>query len=375
MSVRAALGVALVVITACGETPTAPATSTSTPSTSDLQQIVIKRFLAMSRRDGAAFQATIDQERPVLRRCQTEEFEIAGRQGTGSSPYVLAVEPAVSSYVRAYVQEGNAATRWFFRRDQAGHWVVTEPAKDELGDRVSRTVDRVTYYHWQVDESVIDVIAPDVSAARDRALTEIRQAPLPFSVEIIPTQELAGQFARCNNVTVAYYARAPLPQITLPKLYFAKPGQTASFMRPLLTHEALHWAQSQNVTGTTGGVAWWLVEGWPDYVAGTSSMASIRSAVCRRQVPAYKQMVDEPPRDVGDAPETLGDYYSYANTMVEHVYATLGAAMYWKLYEGYANSGYKVAFQASDQVLASALGTTQERFRADWLARAKKKYC
>lgn len=380
-----ALVAAIVLLAACGPTAveTAPPTSASPGplvaderARADIQALLDKQYQAKSAKDLARFQETLDQTRLAFRRCQTQDFDIASRLGPGRQGRVLAVEPALEGYLRAYVGDATSGyTRRYFRRD-AGRWLMTEPTLAELGDERSRTVGGLVVRYWLLDEDVVEPIANATLAARAQAEKELRNTPIPYFVKLTSTQETAGEFGRCTTQVLATYQEQPVPQLTVRELYFAAPREPTAYSRAILTHESLHWVQHQNVTGTQGGIAWWLVEGWPDFVAGTRSLSTTRALLCgTTPVPTYKQLVDPPPQDVDTPPEVFGQYYAYANSMVEYVYATRGADSYWRLYEAYAKSGFRVAFQASDAVLAGVLSTTPDRFRADWLAFARKKYC
>jgi hypothetical protein len=86
-------------------------------------------------------------------------------------------------------------------------------------------------------------------------------------------------------------------------------------------------------------------------------------------VPSFKQLVDGPPQEVDTPPEVPGQYYVFAHTMVEYLYATFGNDAYWNLMTAYKDSvDPKITYP-------QVLKVTPDKLYGDWQAWAKQKYC
>ena len=68
-------------------------------------------------------------------------------------------------------------------------------------------------------------------------------------------------------------------------------------------------------------------------------------------------------------PELPGQYYAFANTMVEYLYKTYGTNAYWDLM-----TAYKAGVDANVN-LPKVIGVTPTAFYASWLVWAKTTYC
>jgi hypothetical protein len=141
---------------------------------------------------------------------------------------------------------------------------------------------------------------------------------------------------------------------------------TASIIR----HEGLHWLQDQFIPGITARMPFWLVEGWPDFIGQSRSPAVKKNVVCNTATPTYKQLEDGVLQTPEPPPELPGQYYSFANTMVEYVYRIGGGAnAYWDLM-----TAYKAGVDAKVN-LPQILHVTPEAFYAGWILWAKQTYC
>src|SRR5205807_1262976 len=71
---------------------------------SELVAVMTTWQQAVAKKDLTGFQATIDLTRAAFRRCQSETFDIASRQGFSPTTVKIAkVEPYLDLYARAYV--------------------------------------------------------------------------------------------------------------------------------------------------------------------------------------------------------------------------------------------------------------------------------
>ena len=143
----------------------------------------------------------------------------------------------------------------------------------------------------------------------------------------------------------------------------------SDYQRSVMKHEGLHWLQEQTIPGINARLDWWLVEGWPDYIGESRTQAALVNALCRNEIPTFKQMVDGPGADPNMAPERVSQFYAYANTMVEYLYATFRKDVYWDLLAAYKDT------VDPQLTYPKVLGVTPPQFYAGWLAFAKKKYC
>ena len=91
--------------------------------------------------------------------------------------------------------------------------------------------------------------------------------------------------------------------------------------------------------------------------------------VCNTPTPTYRQLEDGVLQTPETPPELPGQYYSFANTMIEYVYKTYGPNAYWDLM-----TAYKAGVDAKVN-LPKVLGVTPEAFYSAWLAWAKQNYC
>src|SRR5206468_11004212 len=101
---------------------------------SELVAVMTTWQQALAKKDLTGFQATIDLTRAAFRRCQSESFDIASRQGFSPTTVKIAkVEPYLEVYARAYVgDDANGYSRMYFRKE-AGKWIRSEPLDTELG--------------------------------------------------------------------------------------------------------------------------------------------------------------------------------------------------------------------------------------------------
>jgi hypothetical protein len=331
---------------------------------------------ALGRKDLSGFQATIDLTRPAFRRCQGETFDIASRQGlTPSDVRIAKVEPYLDTYVRAYVGDDTAGySRQYFRRE-AGRWIRTEPLESELGGDRAKTVDGLQLSYYGIDDDVIDRYAASGNEARAFLQKQAQghtQTGQTFGLRIFPTRGAAGPNVGCG---VAGFHLTNVPSDPFIRLFSNalsfRPGlrSVTESTSSIIRHEGLHWLQDQFITGISARLPWWLVEGWPDYIGQSRSAGTKKSVVCNTPTPTYKQLEDGVLQTPETPPELPGQYYSFANTMVEYVYRTFGPNAYWDLM-----TAYKAGVDSRVN-LPKVLGVTPEAFYSAWLAWAKQTYC
>ena len=338
---------------------------------SEIEALLRTRQQALASKDLKAFQATIDMTRLTFRRCQQEVFDVAARQGASpDARSVGKIEPYLDSYVRAYVDDGSGFRRLYFRRDGDG-WLLTEPKESELGGEKTKTVDGLELSYWGIDEDIIEGFAQAGLETRAFLLKLARVTPSkPYALRLFPTQDAAGPGARCSIAATASTA-ARSDQYLRFYLYWTGPDfkSPSDYLRAVLTHEGLHWLQEQTVPGINSRLDWWMVEGWPDYVAQTRSANAITFSLCRTTTPTFKQLVDGPYADPNVAPERIAQFYAFANSMIEYLYASFAENAYWDLLQAYRETvDVNVNYP-------KVLGVAPAEFYGGWLAFAKKKYC
>ncbi|MDP9245589.1 MAG: hypothetical protein M3O64_02950 [Chloroflexota bacterium] len=378
-----AIAIALaIVLAACTSSatpaPSGPERLTVTDKTaSELVAVMTAWQTAIGKKDLTGYQSTIDLTRAAFRRCQTETFDIAARQGFAPFEVKIAkVEPYLGTYARAYVGDDvTGYSRMYFRRE-GGKWIRSEPLDTELGGDQTKTVNGLQLSYYGIDNDVIDTYAASGNDARTFLLKQAEghtSTGQAFGLRIFPTRGAAGPNVACG---VAGFHLTNVPNDPFIRLFSNalsfKPDlatvteSTASIIR----HEGLHWLQDQFIPGITARMPFWLVEGWPDYVGQSRNPATKKSVVCNTATPMYKQLEDGVLQTPETPPELPGQYYSFANTMVEYVYKIGGGAnAYWDLM-----TAYKAGVDAKVN-LPNVLGVTPDAFYSGWLIWTKQTFC
>jgi len=335
-----------------------------------IQALLQKQHDTMATRDQTAFAATVDPDRLALKRCANESYDIATRQGVGAVPQVGKIEAYLDTYVRAYVQEGaTGLRRIFFRQTADGKWVQTEPKDDELGGEKKTTVEDIQIDYWGIDQDVVDALGKGTLAARkvvlDNLLSPSRRDPL--AIRFYPTRSVSG-IQGCTVVGFHLTNVASDPYVRFFRYWFNADGTISPATITFMSHEWLHWAQDQFSAGITARLPWWAVEGWPDYVGQSRTDDTKKFVVCQTATPTLKQLEDG--ADPNAPPELSPQYYAFANTMVEYLYAQYGGIdAYRRLALGFKDDA------RSAIVFPKVLNITADQFYDGWKAAAKKKYC
>lgn len=378
---RAAIALSLV-FAACTSsatpTPSGPEKVTITDKTaSELVAVMNAWQTALGKKDLTGFQSTIDLTRAAFRRCQSETFDIASRQGFAPfSVKVAKVEPYLDTYVRAYVgDDTNGYSRLYFRQE-GGKWIRSEPLDSELGGDQTKTVDGLQLSYYGIDSDVIDKYAAAGNDVRAFLLTVAEghaSVGQSFGLRIFPTRGAAGPNVACG---VAGFQIPNTPSDRLIRLF----SNALSFKASLATitestasiirHEGLHWLQDQFIPGIAARMPFWLSEGWPDFVGQSRSVAAKKNVLCNTPTPTFKQLEDGALQTPETPPELGGQYYSFANTMVEYVSKIGGGTnAYWDLM-----TAYQAGVDAKVN-LPKVLGVTPEAFYSGWISWAKQAYC
>ncbi len=351
--------------------------SINADTAAELKAVIIARETALQNKDLKGFQATIDLTRAAFRRCQSETFDIASRQGfTPTAVLIGKVEPYLDAYVRAYV--GNTLnlsySRNYFRKE-AGKWILSEPLDSELGGDQTKTIDGLQLSYYGIDSDVIDRYAASGNDAR-LFLAKTAQGHTAtatgFGLRIFPTRGAAGPNVGCgvagfhltNNPSdpfIRLFSNALTFELDLSRVT----DSTASIIR----HEGLHWLQDQFIPGISARMPFWLVEGWPDFIGQSRSTSANKFVLCTTPTPTFKQLEDGVLQTPETPPELPGQYYSFANTMVEYAYKIGGPNAYWDLM-----TAYKAGVDAKVN-LPLVLHLTPEAFYSAWLTWAKQTYC
>jgi hypothetical protein len=347
-----------------------PAPRITASTLTEIEAALQVRTQALANKDLAGFQAAIDLTRPAFRRCQMEQFDTASRLGVSPiGPKVAKVEPYGTEYVRAYLVEDVGLRRIYFRRD-GGRWILTEPRIDELGGERTKSIGDIRFSYWGIDEDVIDHMTREAAATLEYAKGYAR-SPLRdvYSVRIFPTRESSG-IVNCWGDAFANFRDEHAPLIGFYRVWLDQSlTRVSDWTRDIFRHEALHYVQDQFIHGIGARLDWWLIEGWPDFIAGTRAQADIRQAVCATNLPTMKRLVDGVPNEPGTPSELNGQFYALANSLVEYVQSTYGPDAYWDLVALYRdNPDYRVTYPKIFKVDPDAL-------YQGWLTFAKKKYC
>jgi len=379
---RALLVFGLVALSACSTTtppdasPAGPEKVTITATTAaEILAVYNSSQSALARKDLTGFQATIDLTRAAYRRCQTETFDITSRRGYAPvSAKIAKVEPYLGTYVRAYLgTDAGGYSRVYYRRE-GGKWIGTEPLESELGGDKSKTVNDLQLSYYGIDEDIIDTYAASGVEARVFLLKQAEghtQTGQAFGLRVFPTRGAAGAVG-CNVAGSHASANPKDPYIRLfSNALQLKPDLSgvADYTASVIRHEGLHWLQDQFYPDITARLPFWLVEGWPDYIGQSRGVGAKRDTVCNTKTPTYKQLEDGAPDTAETPPELPGQYYAFANTMIEYLYKTYGPNAYWDLM-----AAYKAGVDAKVN-LPKAIGVTPDAFYTAWLAWAKKNYC
>jgi hypothetical protein len=377
---RATVALALALVACTSSVPPTPsgpekvAIADKTPA--ELVAVMNAWETAIGRKDLTGFQATIDLTRPAFRRCQSETFDIASRLGfTPFEVKIAKVEPYLDTYARAYVgNDANGYSRTYFRR-QSGKWILSEPLADELGGDRTKTVNGLQLSYYGIDDDVIDKYAASGSDARAFLLKQAEghtSTGQAFGLRIFPTRGAAGPNVGCRvagfhlfNVPSDPFIRLFVNALSFKPDLSAVTDSTSTYIR----HEGLHWLQDQFIPGIGARMPFWLVEGWPDFIGQSRSIATKKNIVCNTPTPTYKQLEDSVPDTPETPPELLGQYYAFANTMVEYLYKIGGPSAYWDLM-----TTYKAGVDAKVN-LPKVIAVSPERFYAGWLVWAKHTYC
>lgn len=375
--------VALVAVSACS-IAAPPAASPSGPekvaitgkTAGELLAVYNASQTALGRKDLTGFQATIDLTRAAFRRCQTEAFDVAARQGFSPIDAKIAkVEPYLDTYARAYVgTDAGGYARVYFRREGV-RWIRTEPLDAELGGDRSQTIEGLRLTYYGIDD---DIIGKYAAAGNEVRAFVLKQAEghtttgQAFGLRIFPTRGAAGPNVSCSTAGfhLTNVPSDPFIRIFSNALLFEPDlGGVTESTASIVRHEGLHWLQDQFSPDISARMPFWMVEGWPDYIGGSRSAATKKSVICNTATPTYKQLEDGVLQTPETPPELPGQYYSFANSMVEYVYKTYGPNAYWDLM-----TVYRAGVDARVN-LPKVLGVGPDAFYSAWLSWAERTYC
>lgn len=346
--------------------PTVAAAVVNESTKGEIVALFQRRMDALERRDLAGYQKTFELTRLALRRCLSDAFDVASRQGVPAVPDVSRVEQ-YGAYVRAYVDEGFGYRRLYFRRVDAA-WIQTEPLDTELGGEKAKTVDGLKFEYWGIDEDVIDTMAKSSIEARTIVLSNLMSAESrePFALRFYPTRGVASVV----NCGVAASVVPGNQFVRIYRYWFNSAGTELSpYTGSIIQHEGLHWAQDQYIPGINARLPWFLAEGWPDYIGGSRTQSAMRNVLCNTRTPTFKELEDGLILTPETPQELPGQYYSFANSMVEYLYARFGKDAYPRLLTVY-KEGVNAAVN-----FPKVLGVTPAQFYDGWLVSAKTKYC
>ncbi len=324
---------------------------------------------ALRSRDRVAFQMTLDRSRTGFSTCALDNFDTTPAGVTPPARAIARFE-RYRGYVRAYAGYGGAAgyRATYFRRLD-GAWRMSEPDPREVGERRTKTEGSITLTYWEIDEPIALATVVAAEQARQIAAQHIpRSDPVAFALYLDPTRDLFSR--QCWLGGWATLDDASKPNIEIFEPSFAPDMRTLSGSSDaLLRHEALHWAQGQTLRGWLAGVDWWVVEGWPDAVAGIDRRASFRASCMANAVPTRERLFRHDP--LAEPPPTTQAEYEYAaaNLMTLYLFDRYGEDAYWNLLRTMKQ------VISNDRAYQPVLGIGPDAFYDRWRADAIKRFC
>jgi len=239
-----------------------------------------------------------------------------------------------------------------------------------LGDPARADPARIPDLHWNADpawasDGGLIHVRCNYKLVLDNLLSDTRRDPL--AIRFYPTRSVSG-IQGCTVVGFHLTNVASDPYVRFFRYWFNTDGSMSPSTITFISHEWLHWAQDQFSPGITARLPWWLVEGWPDYVGQSRSEGTLKFVLCQTATPTLKQLEDG--ADPNGPPELSPQYYAFANSMVEYLYATYGGK---DAYRKLALAFKEDAVPAN--VFPKVLNVTAAKFYDDWKIAAKKKYC
>jgi len=398
---------ALAVLTATTGALAGAAGSDAQQRLAAVRDVLAVRAAALLHRDRAAFLGTVDAASPAFLRGQERLFDnladvpllswssdldptgrpVAATAGAGP----VWTAPVVLRYALRGVDPTPAAVEEqvsFVRRD-AG-WRVTAglswsgeggrqlwddgPVVAVTGARslVLAHPDQAPLARSLADEA--DRAVPAVTAVWGTGWPQRVVIIVPSSVGELDA--LAGgtahlsSYAAVETVELAHTATGPQPPgaariLVNPAAYVQRSSATGR--RVILTHEIAHVAAQ---SATTSRVPSWLVEGFADYVGFRDSGVPVRVAAggLAGEVRAGT-LPSELPRGRAFAADSarLADSYAAAWLAVRMIAGRYGEAAVVRLYQAVGHAATLDPAVALRDGLAAVLGTTPQRFTADWL--------
>ncbi|MEU8761849.1 hypothetical protein [Streptomyces sp. NPDC048659] len=382
------LAAALLVLTGC----TAPAPPDPAPG--QIQRLLDRHARALTDRDEAAYLAALD---PALAPAARTEFarlrelplsgwryRVTGVDRTGGGTATARAE--LGYRIEGYDSAPATGERVLRLAERDGRWYVT-------GDRPAEGAPQQLWQQGEVRTAtgarslVLGVgQSPErlreIAAAADRAVPAVGAAwrgtwagrvvvLVPASVEAMggllgaPAASYRG-IAAVTTGESGGGPDAPADRVVVNPDAYATLG---SFGRQLvLTHETVHVATRAQTTKSTPV---WLSEGFADWVAyrGTGRTAAQAAPELRRAVQA-----DGPPAALpadadftfGGDPDAMARAYEGGWLACELVAARWGEAKLTAFYQ--AVGAHPQREGALEKALGDVLGTTPERFTADWRA-------
>lgn len=328
----------------------------------DLAALLERHNRALEGADLAAYQGTIDQERPAFRRCANETFEVAARSGRYRlPPFVVRRAETYGAYARAFIEENGSWRRLYFRKGAQG-WVLSEPLEAELGTKQTRRVTvQDTLHYYESDSDLVEAVAFGIVGARS-FVAKTAPSGTAESVDwrLLPTREVIG-FLRCGFGGFAIGATEIHIHQVMYQPTLAAPDV---YSQGIQKHELLHLAQEHTVPRTSYVAPWWAFEGWPEYLVQLDE--GRLTTHCRSKLPTLQQLGRGVP-DGGpdDTPENRWAYYDYAASIVGHVHQRYGANAYWDFLRAYSK------FASPGVAYPAAFGVTPEAFYSDWSSRSR----
>lgn len=367
MPIKGFLVALALVLAACSPGGESPAPTPSAPASvsvlAELRDLFAARRKALTAQDLDAYQRTYDGSKSAFAACMREQFDA----GESESLTPVRAEP-FGTYYRVIVADAEGDYHRVFARRDGGTLQLTEPAADEVGELRSKIDGPIRVNYWAIDEDIADGVAIAAHQVYDIVAREaLVTTKANFSVQLYPVRSLTND-APCWIAGSQTGSRFR-PVINLPVYALSF---DAAFRMPspstylLIRHEALHWIQEQNAPGAFARAPWWLVEGWPEFMAQFDASDVIR-VLCVAGFPDMEDVTQHRRvTDVSGLEATIR--YAVASTMVDHVVTTYGTRRYWELYAG-------SLLADNDRVFKVLLGRDQAAHYEVWLDWVEAKYC
>jgi hypothetical protein len=232
---------------------------------------------AYRQNDLDLLQQVVDQENKPFRRLVTSRFTESQAfflNGFDFQFEVLSVEPREHGFYLAQLEtENQLRAAWLFRQAEDGHWVLSEPTIEQIGEPVIQESEYFTYkiYPWAED------INPEIIEMMETARQQVseRLGKVPETKALVEIAPIYGLNPYTTMMAIAYYQAAGLTEPD--KIYIYSPHSYAygyydglegwqKGLQTTLTHEYVHMTHNL-VFDNAGTLAVWVTEGLAEFIS------------------------------------------------------------------------------------------------------------